>query len=166
MVLFFIVISVSIDAYAAGLAYNLVQKMSLKETLYAGSFTFFACVVAMLFKKSLSGYEYFFDLIGAAVLIFIGLNYLFDYFFCKKTKESKIGITALGLSISVDAAIAAASMNGIGIIQCSLLMFLCHTLFLYLSVLTVKPLKVFAELKAFAGVFLMCLGINKIITSI
>lgn len=166
MVLFFIIISVSIDAYAAGLAYNLARKMSLGEALYAGSFTFFACVIAMLLRKNISRYESLLDIVGALILIFIGFKYIADYFFGEKKSNAKIGITMLGLSVSADAAIAAATMTDIGIIECSLLMFLCHTMFLYLSVVTVKPLKVFKELKLFAGVFLAFLGINKIIAPI
>lgn len=163
MVLFFAIISVSVDAYFAGLAYNLHKKLTFSETLFAGMFTLLMCLIAGAFRALIEAVGNWINAVGGLLLIGIGIGYIKDYFAGNDSCGNKRTLTALGLSIGVDAAIACAAMTEINFIACSILLFMFHTFFIYLSTLTVKPLKVFRGLTVASGVFLIFLGINRLL---
>ena len=163
MVLFFAVISASIDAYLAGVAYNTFRKMSLKQVIYAGSFTFFACVLAMSIAEVFLKYERTVEIVGGLILVFFGLRYLISYFSRSRTIGSSASdVTMLGLAVSADAACVSASFVGQSVLLCSSLMCAFHTLFLYVSSITVKRIKAFDKLSMLSGAFLIILGMIRI----
>lgn len=181
MVFLFTVISVSVDAYAAGLAYNLGKRLTFSETVYAGFYTFVACLLAAALRDAALNGVAALSAIGGILLMLLGVNciagQLSESFLshaygyaknpfsancvCGEKRDS--GVTALGISVSVDAAAATVAMRGTGAFECAFMMFVFHTFFLRIGALSAKPLKLFGGVTYFSGAFLILLGIYRII---
>ena len=168
MILLTTVLAVSVDAYLAGLAYNLNRKLSKKEVLYAGSFTFFSCYIALLLRESLSRFALLVDLVGALIFIFLGAkNYLGSTMQKRLFSRGMVidrEVWMLGLAVSADGAIAclAFSVQLIYMPIYALLMCVGHTLFLALSTLTVRLIKLATSVSIISSVALIGLGIYKL----
>lgn len=159
MVLLFTAISVSVDAYAAGFAYGMSKRTGVFGAFYAGLITFFACLTAGVFRSFLGGHEKILNIAGGLLLAFTGMKNMLGGRE-KKDKSKNTDLTALGLFVGTDAAVACLALND-DILPCSLLMGLFHAAFLYLGAISAKPSKVFGDLTFLSGAFLFALGIKR-----
>lgn len=178
MVFLFMVISVSVDAYAAGLAFNLGKNLTFFDTVYASFYTFIACLAAVLTRDSLDGRISALNVISGILLVLIGLGCIrsdgikilsrnsvekrCSPAFVKEFEKRRY-VTALGITVSVDAAAASLATPEVGAFECAFLMFVFHAFFLRLGALTAKPLKALKGVTLFSGIFLISLGIYRIV---
>ncbi len=160
-------LAVSVDAFVAGLAYNLKRKMNLMEVIYAGSFTFIACLLALLLGKVLLPLMPFVNLIGALVFICLGIRnfYYRDDEVFNSVKSGDSSVALLGIAVATDAAIACLTIN-----LCfsqmplyALVMCLGHTLFLGLSRLCVRIKSVSYGFSIISGVSLIVIGVLRLL---
>ena len=159
-------LAVSVDAYLAGFAYCVKRKLTFFQTLYAGSFTFFICVIALVLGDAYLKESVIFEYLGAFLFLFIGFKNYFGSFKeegLMKTSSAE-NPTLLGLAVSVDAGVAclAYSVKGMMIFPYAFVMFAGHFLFLLLGSLTAKLLFFVKKVSFLSGVFMIFLGIMKL----
>lgn len=168
MVLFFTVIAVSLDAYLAGLAYNLKRKMTLPETIYVASFTFFVCVIAFTLNFGLIESLPFVKEAGAGIFVYIGAkNYLgrFAPRGIARRREPK-ELWLVGLAVSADAGLASLSLPvpaEWAIPVYAFFMFVAHLGFLILGSATVRLIGVMERLSSYSGAIMIAIGVYKML---
>jgi len=165
MVLFLSVVSASFDAYFASLAFCVAKRLKSGEILYAGSFTFVACFIAMTLVDFFAKYSYWIEVVGGVILIFFGTRYVFHAMlgYKNKLKVTNSDVTMLGISVSLDAACISATLTDENVLLCSILMCIFHTLFIYFGSVTSKLLRSIERLSLLSGLFLVFMGIRKLI---
>ncbi len=166
--LFVTALAVSVDAFVAGLAYNLKRRMSIGEVLYAGLITFFMCFAALLLNKIVLKFLPAINLIGAIVFIFLGIRN-----FREKEEEKSLlnrnttesSVCLLGLAVATDAAIAClmVEVKYALIVLYAFVMCVGHTLFLGISAFFVRLNGVKKPVTRISGVMLIAIGIFKLI---
>lgn len=160
-------LAVSVDAFVAGLAYNLKRKMSVSEVVYAGSFTFFMCVIALLLGKAIIRFIPFISIIGAIVFIILGLkNFCFSEeisLLSVKSKNTSVGF--LGIAVATDASIACLTLNVEYSLVAIYALVMCagHTLFLGLSRICVRFNSQGKVLSWASGLLLIFIGLSRIL---
>lgn len=166
---FLTALAVSIDAYLAGIAFIFESKrQSFYIVLCAGAYTFILSILAMCFRVSLIGYEVFFKLTGFLIFVALGIKNIVEFF--RNVKEEKsvvkgIKIHAIGLGVSTDAGLASLSI-GVAkelIVYASATFALLHALFVFLGLYTSKYAKIAKDAQFVAGIFLIVLGIMKLL---
>ena len=167
MVFLLTILAVSVDAYLASIAYCLKRKLTFFETLYAGAFTFFTCILSLLMNQIFLSKISFINTFGAIIFIFLGIkNYLGSFNKREVFSENTIGnVCLLGIAVSIDASIACLTLDrgNIPIIVCALLMCVSHTAFLGLGVITARFSKIADNLSRLSGLFLIGLGIMRLL---
>lgn len=174
MVFLFTVISVSLDAYYAGISFNLGEKLTLADCIYASFYTLATCLIASALRDAASGYTAIINKAGGALLIAAGIKYLTEAY-CGKKRTAKAlfkplcgrsrseSVTLMGLSVSADAAAAAVALPAAPPLLCALAMFVFHAGFLLLGSITAKPLRSFEGATVAAGIFLAAAGTCRIL---
>jgi|GEM_PF-2038162 membrane protein len=166
MVFVITVIAVSIDAYLASLAYCLKKTLSLSEVLYAASFTFFICLIALTVNDAFIEHLSFVKEVGALIFIFIGIKNYAGLFRKKPLmdKSEPKELWLLGLAVSADAGLACLSveMTAPIIPLYAFFFFAAHFFFLLLGTLTVRLTGFMNRLSALSGVCLIALGLFKL----
>lgn len=175
MVFLFTVISVSVDAYYAGLAFNIGERMTFSDCIYAAFYTFVFCLLASLVRCIAGEYIELLDISGGIILCCIGIQYIFKtydnrasrcdrYYMFESGRKNRGKITALGLSVSADAAAATIALPVLSspVIK-AFLMFAAHSFFLILGAVSARPMKGFVGATAVSGVFLLLMGMSRIL---
>lgn len=174
MVFLFTVISVSLDAYYAGISFNLGEKLTLADCIYASFYTLATCLIASALRDAASGYTAIINKAGGALLIAAGIKYLTEAYYGKKRTAKALfkplcgrsrseSVTLMGLSVSADAAAAAVALPAAPPLLCALAMFVFHAGFLLLGGITAKPLRSFEGATVAAGIFLTAAGTCRIL---
>ncbi len=167
MLLFFTVLAVSVDAFAASLAYGIRNKLKIGEILYASSFTFIMCSLTLTLSSALGGYARLFRIAGGLIFIALGTENLLpekrESGFYRRRGYRELAV--LGIGVASDAALACLSLptEGVGVIVCAFFMFAAHFLFICCGMAAADGLTVFASrLKILSGLFLVCMGIARL----
>lgn len=168
MIRFLTIIAVSVDAYLAGLAYNLGRKLKLAEVLYASSFTFFVCCLAFCLNAAYVENLPFLKEAGAAIYVLIGArNYLGESEGGLLPRaKSQGGLWLLGLAVSADAGLASLTIELASSAEIPInafYMFSAHFFFLLLGTLSVKFMGAIKFAARLSGVFLIGLGLVKLV---
>ena len=163
MIFLLTVFAVSLDAYIAGLAYNLKRKLNFAEVLYAGAFTFFVSALALILNEEIASRVKNIKEIGALVFMFLGLKNYLSYFSGSKSEQENSSLVLLGIGVSIDAGIACLTMElTMPILVSSLVMFLGHFIFLLLGAYTARLVKFVKNFSLASGIALMALGVIKL----
>ena len=166
MVLFFTVIAVSIDAYLASLAYNLKKPLNFFEVLYAASFTFFVCLIALTLSDAFIEHLSVVKEVSALIFIFIGIKNYIGIFQKKPLMDESQPkeLWLLGLAVSADAGLACLSIqvNAAFLPLYAAVMFAAHFFFLLLGAVTVRLISIINKLSVLSGVFLIAFGVFKL----
>lgn len=168
-VFFITILAVSADAYVAGLSLGNVGKYSFLKVLYAASFTLWLSGLFVLMSSFISGMAAdVIKILSACILILIGLKNIKSGISEKGMLDFKpdwtmSGITLLGVSVAVDAAVASVSLASTGSIWLvPVCMFAGHFLFLWAGSRTAKLLGVVNVINRFSGGFLVVLGLIRL----
>ena len=170
MFLLFTILAVSVDAYLASLAYGVKNKLTIPEILYASTFTFLLCGIALLVSDSLSGYAQLLRWMGAGIFLLLGIkNFLpsagsESQPTVRPGKRGYADLTALGLGIAADAALACLTIRPDSLILCAFLMCAAHFAFICCGMATARDLpRISEKLPYVSGLFLIALGLYRLL---
>lgn len=167
MILFFTIVAVSLDAFIASLAYNMKNKLSTFEIVYCSAFTFLLCGVTLTIGSMLSAFGTWFKLFGGVVFICLGVKNMLPGGTHERLsfRRNYFDLAVLGLGVAADAALACLAMTATGwtVLLYAFYMFAAHFFFICLGVVAAGTFKILDKLSFLSGLFLVALGIWKIV---
>lgn len=166
---FLTALAVSIDAYLAGIAFIFENnKKTTRIVLSTGFYTLILCIIAFTFRIYLSNFAIVFKIIGFLIFLLLGIKNICEGF--EKTKEEKriekvIKTHAIGIGVSTDAGLASLSIEitKSQIFYASAVMALFHAGLVLLGLYTSKYTKIAKDMQICAGIFLIVMGIMKLL---
>ena len=168
LLIFFVAISLSMDAFSMAIAYGTYIKRKnkiLKLSVIVGIFHFIMPIIGMNFgKKILSFIRFNPKFITLIIFIFIGINMIFEsYKECKIKNVNFKEFLLFGFAVSIDSFSIGIGINNISnnYILCSSMFSVVSFIFTYLGLAMGNKLSNFIEKFApiLGGVVLIILGI-------
>lgn len=164
MIFFLTAISVSLDAYLAGLA--IIEKSTksmLKISLSVTVCTLIMCIFSLIFAHFLSKWGLFFKIAGSVIFLFLGVKNLLT--FQKKTPTTRVDSSLISVAVAFDASVACLSIlvSGWEVLWCALIMAIFHGMLVFLGMKTIKLMAFVKNLNVVSGIFLIMLAIIRLI---
>ena len=161
MLILFTAFSVSIDAYVAGLAFSLGERVSLKHTICVFVYTFALCCVTLFIGGLISRYSLFFKISGCVLFVFLGIKNICGY--KKRAEQKSTNASLVGISVGLDASVACLSFSlpVLHAFAVAFTMAVFHLVFFVLGQRSARFLKTAESMSFVSGVFLVLLGIYK-----
>ena len=161
-------ISVSIDAYLAGVALiNSNSRYCKKVTISVVVYTFLMCVIGLLFAQRLTFLGDYFKIVGSIIFLCLGIKNIVKFSKNQNlsTQSKNLEIQFVGFAVGVDAAIACLSIltSGMKIVLYASLTAIFHGVFVYLGMKTAKLLTFIKSAGIIGGIFFIVLAIIKVL---
>ena len=163
MILLFTAFSVSIDAYVTGLALAMGCKTDNKQVFCVILFTFLMSLTALFLGSVLRKYTNIFAISSGILLILLGIKNIISS--AKSAKVTSLSAPLVGISVGADAMIASFTfaVPVLFAFAVALVMSVFHGAFFILGSKTAGLLKGAKKATFASGVFLILLGVFRLL---
>ncbi len=155
--------SVSIDAYIAGLACSLGNKLSIKYVIYVLVCTFVLSIIALFVGGILNRYGLIFKTVGALLFVFLGVKNIYESH-QSKTEIETTNALMVGIGVGIDAGVACLSfsLSFYNAFAVAIVMSIFHAAFFVIGQCCAKLLQTVERMSFASGVSFIMLGIYKL----